>query len=164
MTSSLSEVRTLRKLTRLLMDRQAALPGSEEAWEEHLAQNPNDRPLAEQIERMWDDIGHSIRRSYDGRCDGVLLLAPSIDSEVLKTLWERGTPLVSIGTTVKLQGTSYIDIDNEDAAAGMLQSAFMHIYGKLGLLKDPASFPAWSYMTAAKRCRSYLSGSGRTVR
>lgn len=52
---------------------------------------------------------------------------------------------------------------NEDAAAGMLQSAFMHIYGKLGLLKDPASFPAWSYMTAAKRCRSYLSGSGRTV-
>ncbi len=34
---------------------------------------------------------------------------------------------------------------------------------KLGLLKDPASFPAWSYMTAAKRCRSYLSGSGRTV-
>jgi ferric-dicitrate binding protein FerR (iron transport regulator) len=57
LTSSLSEVRTLRKLTRLLMDRQAALPGSEEAWEEHLAQNPDDRPLAEQIERMWDDIG-----------------------------------------------------------------------------------------------------------
>ena len=52
---------------------------------------------------------------------------------------------------------------NEDAAAGMLQSAFMHIYGKLGLLKDPASFPAWSYMTAAKRCRSYLSGNGKTV-
>ena len=51
---------------------------------------------------------------------------------------------------------------NEDAAAGMLQSAFMHIYGKLGLLKDPASFPAWSYMTAAKRCRSYLSGNGKT--
>lgn len=52
---------------------------------------------------------------------------------------------------------------NEDAAAGMLQSAFMHIYGKLGLLKDPTSFPAWTYMTAAKRCRSYLSGSGRTA-
>ncbi|HEY0866464.1 MAG TPA: LacI family DNA-binding transcriptional regulator [Fimbriimonas sp.] len=69
------------------------------------------------VERMWDDIGHAIRRSYDGRCDGVLLLAPSVDSDALRTLWERGTPLVSIGTTVNLPGVSLVDIDNETAAA-----------------------------------------------
>ena len=49
---------------------------------------------------------------------------------------------------------------NGDAAAGMLQSTFMHVFGKLGLLKNPDTFGAWSYTTAAKRCRSYLAGSG----
>ena len=50
--------------------------------------------------------------------------------------------------------------NNGDAAAGMLQSTFMHVFGKLGLLKNPDTFGAWSYTTAAKRCRSYLAGSG----
>lgn len=50
--------------------------------------------------------------------------------------------------------------NNGDAAAGMLQSTFMHVFGKLGLLKNPDTFGAWSYTTAAKRCRSYLAGTG----
>lgn len=53
--------------------------------------------------------------------------------------------------------------NNGDAAAGMLQSTFMHVFGKLRLLKNPDTFGAWSYTTAAKRCRSYLSGTGAPV-
>ncbi len=52
---------------------------------------------------------------------------------------------------------------NEDVAAGMLQSAFMHVFGKLNLLKNPETFEAWSYTIAAKRCRSFWAGSGKTI-
>lgn len=52
---------------------------------------------------------------------------------------------------------------NEDVAAGMLQSAFMHVFGKLNLLKNPETFEAWSYTIAAKRCRSFYAGSGKTI-
>ena len=52
---------------------------------------------------------------------------------------------------------------NEDVAAGMLQSAFMHVFGKLSLLKNPETFEAWCYTIAAKRCRSFFAGSGKTI-
>lgn len=45
----------------------------------------------------------------------------------------------------------------------MLQSAFMHVFGKLNLLKNPETFEAWSYTIAAKRCRSFYAGSGKTI-
>jgi len=65
---------------------------------------------------MWDDVGRAIRRNYDGRCDGVILLAPQPQSELVRTLWERGIPLVSVGNTLSLPGVSVVDIDNESAS------------------------------------------------
>ncbi|AIE87121.1 LacI family DNA-binding transcriptional regulator [Fimbriimonas ginsengisoli] len=68
-------------------------------------------------EKMWDDLGLAIRRSYDGRCDGLIVIAPIQDSETVRTLQERGVPLVLVGATAPLPGVSSVDIDNEAAGA-----------------------------------------------
>jgi LacI family transcriptional regulator len=72
-------------------------------------------------ERMWDDLGHAIRRSYDGRCDGLIIVAPSVNSELVSFLQQRGTPMVLIGTTSTLDGVSSVDIDNVAAGAAAAQ-------------------------------------------
>jgi len=67
-------------------------------------------------EKTWDDLGLAIRRSYDGRCDGLIIIAPVKDSDTVRTLQERGVNLVLVGTTATLPGVSSVDIDNEFAA------------------------------------------------
>ncbi|MBC8065343.1 MAG: LacI family DNA-binding transcriptional regulator [Chlorobia bacterium] len=67
------------------------------------------------VEKMWDDVGHHVRRSYDGRCDGLINVAPDMNSEVVSSLQARGTPMVLIGTTASLPNVASVDIDNESA-------------------------------------------------
>jgi len=67
-------------------------------------------------EKLWDDLGLAVRRSYDGRCDGLVVIAPTVANETVAALQERGTPLVLIGTTATLPGVSSVDIDNEQAS------------------------------------------------
>jgi DNA-binding LacI/PurR family transcriptional regulator len=64
------------------------------------------------VQRMWDDVGNAVRRSYDGRCDGLILVAPQPGNEVVQTLQERGTPLVLVGSTPWLSNVSSVDLDN----------------------------------------------------
>jgi DNA-binding LacI/PurR family transcriptional regulator len=63
-------------------------------------------------EKTWGDLGLAIRRAYDGRCDGLIMIAPFKDSETVVTLQERGTPLVLVGTTPSVANVSSVDIDN----------------------------------------------------
>jgi len=70
------------------------------------------------IQRMWHaNIGQAIRRNYDGRCDGLLLMAPAFESETVNLLHERGVPMVMIGATSWLKGISSVDIDNSATAS-----------------------------------------------
>jgi len=69
--------------------------------------------------KMWDDLGFAIRRTYDGRCDGLIVIAPSKDNETVSTLQERGVPLVLVGTTATKPGISSVDIDNEATGASI---------------------------------------------
>jgi len=74
------------------------------------------------IQRMWhSNIGQSIRRNYDGRCDGLLLLAPESESETVNLLHQRGVPMVMIGATSWLKEISSVDIDNRATAAAATQ-------------------------------------------
>jgi LacI family transcriptional regulator len=76
------------------------------------------------IQRMWHtNIGQAIRRNYDGRCDGLLLMAPAFESETVNMLYERGVPMVMIGATSWIKQISSVDIDNRataEAAANYL--------------------------------------------
>ncbi len=64
-------------------------------------------------EKLWDDLGLAVRRSYDGRRDGLIVIAPSTENETVAVLQERGTPLILIGATATRPGVSSVDIDNE---------------------------------------------------
>ncbi len=63
-------------------------------------------------ERVWDQVGQAARRKFDGRCDGILMLAPSALGDAVQQLWERGLPVVSMGSRLRLEGVSTVDVDN----------------------------------------------------
>jgi LacI family transcriptional regulator len=63
-------------------------------------------------QRMWDNFGHTVRRSYDGRCDGLIMVSPEPGNEVVQTLHDRGTPLVLVGSTPWMGHLSCVDVDN----------------------------------------------------
>lgn len=104
------------------------------------------------VERMWDDVGHAIRRSYDGRCDGLVLLAPDANGEAVKSLWERGVPLVSVGTMLSLPGISCIDVDNENA---MMEG--VRFLRRLGHRRIALVGPSVQSVSSLERVRGYLA-------
>lgn len=54
----------------------------------------------------------SLRIYCDGRCDGLMVLAPHRDSPLVAALIERGVPVVLIGDTGDVDTVSYVDINN----------------------------------------------------
>ena len=63
-------------------------------------------------ETSWDNVGNVIRRKFDGKCDGLIAVAPQPDSPFIESLIIRGTPLVQIGSTAWLEGVASVDVDN----------------------------------------------------
>ena len=87
------------------------------------------------IQRMWHtNIGQAIRRNYDGRCDGLLLLAPASESETVNLLHERGVPMVMIGATSWLKGISSVDIDNRATASAAANYLIEHGHTRIGYI------------------------------
>ena len=68
---------------------------------------------------MWDDVGNAVRRKYDGRCDGLVIVAPQPDRDIVPSLHRRGAPLVQVGSTPWLDDISSVDIDNVEAGRMM---------------------------------------------
>ncbi len=66
-------------------------------------------------ETTWSDVGMAVRRKYDGRCDGLVVVAPQPDRDIVHSLHQRGAPIVLIGTTPWIEDVSSIDIDNVQA-------------------------------------------------
>ena len=102
------------------------------------------------VERMWSDTGDAVRRSYDGRCDGVIMLAPSPNSELALNLVERGVPIVSVGTTFRRAGISSVDIDNEQASSDLTR----HL-AHLGHSRIAYYGPGWNVASSAERSTGY---------
>jgi LacI family transcriptional regulator len=78
------------------------------------------------VQNMWGDLKTEdvIRRSYDGRCDGVIVVAPKVGNELVETLHQRGTPICLVGTTPWLDRVSCVDLDNV-AAGERIASLFL---------------------------------------
>ena len=85
-------------------------------------------------DQMWDDVGNAVRRKYDGRCDGLVLMAPQPDRDIVRSVHQRGTPVVQIGTTAWLDDVSSIDLDNVEAGR-MVARHFLGLgHRRLGFL------------------------------
>jgi DNA-binding LacI/PurR family transcriptional regulator len=102
------------------------------------------------VEKMWDDVGHYMRRNYDGRCDGLIHIAPDSNSEVISSLQARGTPLVLVGTTAKLPNTASVDIDNESAGSQIAKHFLELGHSRLGFFG-----PAFSHCSGAEREKGF---------
>ncbi|MDR3688727.1 MAG: LacI family DNA-binding transcriptional regulator [Fimbriimonas sp.] len=79
------------------------------------------------VATMWDDVGNAVRRKYDGRCDGLIVVAPQPSHDIVPSLQRRGEPVVLIGTTAWLEHISSIDIDNFEA--GRIVAQHFHSLG-----------------------------------
>lgn len=66
---------------------------------------------------VWEDAAHSIPVYRDGRCDGLLLIAPTLDSPVVDALVETSVPFVVIGSRTDDERLTRVDVDNAAAAA-----------------------------------------------
>ncbi len=73
------------------------------------------------LQNVWADVGLTVRRSYDGRCDGLIIVAPQPGHELVQTLYERGTPVVLVGSTPWLSNISLVDVDNASVGAQAVQ-------------------------------------------
>ena len=58
------------------------------------------------------DPHQSIRTYLDGRCDGLIVLAPTIHQPLVGALRERGVPFVLIGDQGDADGITSVDVDN----------------------------------------------------
>lgn len=89
-------------------------------------------------ERMWDDAGRSIRRTFDGRCDGILAVAPEHDLAI-ESFAERGVPVVQVGTTSWIDSITSVDVDNV-AIGRQVAKRFVELgHTRLGFIGPEAS-------------------------
>ena len=65
---------------------------------------------------FYTDPMQSIRTYCDGRCDGLIVIAPAINSSLVKSLQARGFPMVLVGDTGDSESLACSDMDNVLAA------------------------------------------------
>ncbi len=86
--------------------------------------------------RTWDSDGSHIRHQFDGRCDGVILVAPQPYHDMVGLLQERGTKMVQIGSTPWLSGVSCVDLDNH-AAGRVIGEHFLELgHRRIGFISE----------------------------
>lgn len=76
------------------------------------------------VESMFEDADVTLRRFCDGRCDGLIVVAPPEGTGILDAIHRRGTPLIVVGRGHDLPQYSSVDVDNE---AGV-RLGFRHLH------------------------------------
>lgn len=66
--------------------------------------------------QLWSDTEHSLPVYADGRCDGMVLISPPEQSDIVSGLLNRQVPFLLVGTTSEDSSVSSVDIDNCHAA------------------------------------------------
>ena len=70
----------------------------------------------------WEGNAYKSLRVYcDGRCDGLIIFAPKIGSDLVAALRERGVPFVLVGDTGDLPEDWCVDVDNIAAARNVTE-------------------------------------------
>jgi DNA-binding LacI/PurR family transcriptional regulator len=79
----------------------------------------------------------SIRSYCDGRCDGLLVLAPGMKSALVTSLQERGFPLMLIGETQSDASVACCDIDNLQATTLAMDEFLTAGHRRIALCRGP---------------------------
>lgn len=82
----------------------------------------------------------SLRVYCDGRCDGLMVLTPHANSNLVAALHERGTPFVLIGDTGDSEAISYVDIDNIGAGSRLTEYLIAKGHRRIAFIGGPDKF------------------------
>lgn len=63
----------------------------------------------------WTDARKSMPTYRDGRCDGLILLAPPNTDEMARALMDKGVPFVLLNDVCEHPLVSHVDVDNESS-------------------------------------------------
>jgi DNA-binding LacI/PurR family transcriptional regulator len=86
---------------------------------------------------LHTDSTRSLRVYCDGRCDGLVVIAPAIGSPLVKALEERGFPLVIVGDTGDSRTTSCVDLDNRAEAYAIVEYLARKGHRRIGYRGGP---------------------------
>lgn len=82
----------------------------------------------------WTDAVHSLPVYCDGRCDGLLLIAPPAQSDIIAALLEQQVPFVLINESPEHVAISRIDVDNVAAASMIVHHLLQQGHRRIGML------------------------------
>jgi DNA-binding LacI/PurR family transcriptional regulator len=84
----------------------------------------------------WQEAEQSVPLFSDGRCDGFLFVAPPPHSQLVKTLAERGTNVVLLGTSPLGLNVASVDVDNVKGSRMATQHLLDLGHRRIGMLKN----------------------------
>ena len=84
---------------------------------------------------LWTNTARNLRTFCDGRCDGLLVVAPPIGSKLVRALRDRGIPCVLIGDSGDEPEYSSVDVDNSSAAFSLTGYLLDQGHRRIALLK-----------------------------
>ena len=91
---------------------------------------------------FYTDPLQSIRTYCDGRCDGLIVIAPAIDSPLVNSLQARGFPLLLVGDSGRGEGFACCDLDNVLAARLAVEELLMRGHRRIAFCRGRVDFHA----------------------
>lgn len=88
---------------------------------------------------LWEELTGSLARIGDGRCDGMILIAPPVDNTTLDAFLERNSPFVLVGQSSVHPRISYVDIDNYQAARDATEYLMQLGHKRIALFQGEAN-------------------------
>ncbi len=92
--------------------------------------------------RLHTDVERAIRTYCDGRCDGLIIIAPHYMSELLVALKERGFPFVGISHLGDDPDVFCVDVDNWQDAAKAVHYLYDQGHRKIGIVESKYNIPS----------------------
>ena len=86
------------------------------------------------------NLHNSIRIYCDGRCDGLIVIAPKPKSELIAAIQERGLPFVVVGTTYEDRNVGCVDVDNVGAARAVVDYLIESGHRRIAFFGDTRGF------------------------
>jgi DNA-binding LacI/PurR family transcriptional regulator len=99
----------------------------------------------------WEEAEH-LPELTDGRCDGVLLLVPSIDCTLPETLRQRKVPFVVVNGQSRTGDAFRVDIDNVCAAREMTEYLLQLGHRRIAFVHQEGE---WIFPFAYERLEGY---------
>ncbi len=100
---------------------------------------------------IWSDMAHSLPVYRDGRCDGLLLIAPPIESDIVPALRDAGVSFVLISDSFDDPCVSSVTIDDQEAGYTMVKYLLSQGHRRIAMLCGD-----WSIHSVPLRWAGYV--------